>query len=108
MTIQITTTADKKQVLEEIAKKLLEERLIGCAQIIGPVKSIYWWEGKIVEEEEFLCFMKTKAELFDAVKDMIKDLHPYEVPEIIGIKAEMVSRDYELWLENETKNKPND
>jgi periplasmic divalent cation tolerance protein len=103
MTIQITTTADNKKVLEDIARSLLEERLIACAQILGPIKSIYWWKGDIVEEEEFLCIMKTRLELFEKVKSKIKALHPYEVPEIVGTNLDALSEDYKTWLQNETK-----
>jgi len=103
MTIQITTTADNKKVLEDIARSLLEERLIACAQILGPIKSIYWWKGDIVEGEEFLCIMKTRLELFEKVKSKIKALHPYEVPEIVGTNLDAISEDYKTWLQNETK-----
>jgi periplasmic divalent cation tolerance protein len=103
MAIQITTTADNKKVLEDIARSLLEERLIACAQILGPIKSIYWWKGDIVEEEEFLCIMKTRLELFEKVKSKIKALHPYEVPEIVGTNLDALSEDYKTWLQNETK-----
>ena len=107
MTVQVTTTADKKEILEKIARNLLEERLIACAQIVGPVKSIYWWRGKIEEDEEFLCIMKTKLELFDLVERKIKELHPYEVPEIVGTNIVAISEDYEVWLKEETKNRMN-
>jgi periplasmic divalent cation tolerance protein len=103
MTIQITTTADNRKVLEDIARSLLEERLIACAQILGPIKSIYWWKGDIVEGEEFLCIMKTRLELFEKVKSKIKVLHPYEVPEIVGTNLDALSEDYKTWLQNETK-----
>lgn len=103
MVIQVTTTADKKEILEKIAKDLLEKRLIACAQISGPIKSIYWWKGEIVEDEEFICTMKTKEEVFNHVKERIKELHPYEVPEIVGTKLENTSSDYEMWVEEVTK-----
>lgn len=107
MIIQITTTADKKEILEEIARSLLKERLIACAQIIGPIKSIYWWENQLVEDQEFLCIMKTRSQFFGLVEEKIKKLHPYRVPEIVATSLDTVSKDYEVWLENETKNRSN-
>lgn len=101
MVIQVLTTGDKRDALEAIAKNLLEEKLIACAQIVGPIKSMYWWKGEIAEDEEYLCIMKTKDELFHLVEEKIRKLHPYEVPEIVAVRADFVSKNYESWLTNE-------
>ncbi len=103
MKIQIITTADKKETMEKIAKTLVEEKLAACAQILGPIKSIYWWEGKVVEDEEFICIIKSKADLYGEIEKRIREIHPYEVPEIIGTVLDFVSKDYEDWLEAHTK-----
>ncbi len=101
--IQITTTTDKKREAEDIAKKLIEKRLVSCAQILGPIKSIYWWKGRIEESEEWMIFFKTKKGLFKKVESAIKEIHSYEVPEIIAVPILEGSKDYLNWIESETQ-----
>lgn len=99
--IKVVTTSDKREVLERIARDLLSKKLVACVQILGPMKSIYLWKGDIVEDEEYLCIMKTKDELSERVEEEIKRNHNYETPEIIVVKVDRSSKDYERWLEEE-------
>ena len=101
--IQVQFTIDDKTLAEEIAEKLLEEKLAACVQILGPMTSIYRWKNNIDEEQEFLCLIKTKSDLFDKLKKEIKSLHPYEVPEIIAIECSEVDDRYYSWLINSLK-----
>ena len=101
--IQVTTTTDRREEAEDIAKRLVEKRLVSCAQIFGPIKSIYWWKGNIEETKEWMIFFKTKRKLFKEVESAIKELHSYEVPEIIAVPIVEGSRDYLKWIEEETQ-----
>ena len=78
-------TTSSKSEAEKIAHTLLEERLIACANVFGPVSSSFWWQGKIDNAEEYLIFMKTEENLFEKLVERVKQLHSYEVPEIIAL-----------------------
>ena len=101
--IQVFTTTEKKEDAKKIAKALAEKRLAGCIQIVGPIGSIYWWKDKVETAEEWLCFIKSKKSLYDELEKVIKEIHPYEVPEIIAMPIVRGSKDYLEWLKNELK-----
>ena len=101
--IQVITTVSERSDAEKITRKLLEERLAACVQIIGPITSSYWWRGKIETEEEWLCFIKSNETHYDAVEKNIKEVHPYEVPEIIALPIITGFPDYLAWLNGELK-----
>lgn len=97
----IITTCEEVQA-EEIADCLLKEGLVACVNVIGPVKSKYRWEGKIETENECLLLMKTRDELVRLAKRKIKEVHSYQVPEIISLEAEEVNPQYLAWVEKVT------
>jgi len=99
----ITTTFEGRADAEKMASALLEKRLIACAQISGPVSSSYWWQGKIVSSEEYLLVMKSDESLYDVLEQCIRELHPYETPEIIATVIKHLSEDYRQWLEKELR-----
>lgn len=101
--IQVFTTTEKKEDAEKIAKVLIERRLAGCIQIVGPIVSTYWWKNNVETAEEWLCFIKSKKTLYDELEKAIKEIHPYEIPEIIAIPIVCGSKDYLEWLKNELK-----
>ena len=103
--IQVVTTAEKKEDAEKIAKILVEKRLAGCVQIIGPIKSTYWWQGNIEIAEEWLCVIKTRKALYEELEKSIQEIHPYETPEILTVPIDEGNRDYLEWLDNELKKK---
>ena len=96
--ILIMVTASSREEAEKIATTLLERKLIACANILGPVSSRFWWQGKIDSAEEYMIFMKTKRELFDQVADNVKQLHSYEVPEIIALPIVEGAKSYLEWI----------
>jgi periplasmic divalent cation tolerance protein len=100
--IQIITTIDSKDKIEKIGRHLLERRLVSSVQIIGPIKSIYWWKGKIEEAEEWACVMKSKKSLYTSIEKEIKKLHTYELPEIIAIDIDNALSEYTNWVLSET------
>ena len=103
MSIQITTTNDDLQELELIAQQLIDQRLAACCQIIGPITSIYRWKEKIEESTEWMCLIKTTAELYDAVETAIQAQHHYDEPEIIATKIERGSPGYLAWIAENTR-----
>ena len=62
--IQVVTTAEKREDAEKIARAVVEKRLAGCVQILGPVTSIYWWKGNVETAEEWQCVMKSRSDLY--------------------------------------------
>ena len=99
--IQLYTTVETKEDAEKISRRVVEKRVAACAQIIGPIESTYWWEGKIERAEEWLCVMKSRNELYQALEKTVKEIHPYEVPEILAIPIYAGNPSYLEWLDGE-------
>ena len=79
-------------------KGFVEERLAACVNVISGCKSVYRWEGKLVEEGEALIIIKTRVGLFGRLETRIGELHSYDVPEIIGVELAAVSDGYREFL----------
>ena len=101
--VQIVTTAETKEDATGIAKEMVRQRLAACAQVVGPIQSTYWWKEKIESSEEWLCLMKSRKDLFPEIERAIKDIHTYEVPEIIAIPIQTGHQPYLKWMEGELK-----
>ena len=97
--ILVTVTTANKTEAEKIAHALLNERLIACANIIGPAHSLFLWQGKIESAEEHVILMKTRKNLFHKISEKVKALHSYEVPEIIAIPIVEGFKPYIEWLQ---------
>ena len=102
-TIQVLTTTETKDDAQKIAQVLLEKRLAGCVQIVGPVASNYWWEGQITGSEEYLCVIKSRDDLFPQLEKAIQEIHPYDVPEILAVPVVAGSQAYLEWLNKELR-----
>ncbi len=96
--IVMVTTPSKEEALK-IVRRLLDDRLIACANIVDHVSSLFWWEDKIDEATEFLVVMKSREELFQRLSQRVKELHSYQVPEIIAIPIMAGSQSYLNWLD---------
>ena len=90
MLVLVTTTLPTEEAAEILATQLVEEKLAACVQIAGPIESTYLWEGAIERAEEWYCHCKAPAEKRDALIARIKELHPYEIPEIVAVRADAV------------------
>ena len=100
--IQIVTTTATQDDAREIAAALVERRLAGCVQIVGPIESFYRWNGKTETATEWQCLIKTRTELLSSVEQAIGAIHKYEVPEIIALRIIDGSELYLHWLKTET------
>lgn len=98
--IQVITTTEKKTDAEKIAEVLVEKKLAGCVQIIGPISSIYWWEGKMERADEWLCLIKTTKTMYEDLESAIRKIHPYKVPEILAIPVVAGNKNYLSWLDS--------
>lgn len=98
--IVVMVMAANREEAKKIAHCLLNEKLIACANISGPVHSLFWWAGKIEEAEEYVILMKTRADLFKRLSERVKALHSYEVPEIIALPITEGFKPYIEWLNN--------
>jgi periplasmic divalent cation tolerance protein len=101
--IVVSTTVENKADAERLASILIERRLVACAQISSPLTSMYRWQGKIVTAEEFLLTLKTRKSLYETVAQVLRQEHPYQVPEVICQEVEMVDERYSSWITEETK-----
>lgn len=83
---------------EPLVERLLEERLIGCANIVPGVRSLYVWKGEICRDEEVVLFMETTSEQAGAATQRLRELHSYDVPKIVVLDPMDVDADYRVWL----------
>jgi len=99
----ILSTASSRKEAEKISGILLKKKLIACANIIYPVTSFFWWQGKREKSREALLIIKTVASRFSEVEKYIRQYHSYTVPEIIGWTIEAGSAPYLQWLRSSVR-----
>jgi len=86
------------EAAEALAEQIVETRLAACVQILPQMTSIYWWEGKVEKEPEFLLLIKTLPEKWGELLDFITENHSYKIPEIVSIDIDKLSPSYGNWL----------
>jgi periplasmic divalent cation tolerance protein len=96
--IVVYVTAGSLAEADRLAQGLVEERLAACVNRIGPIQSVYRWEGKVEQSEEQLLIIKTERGLFSALEKRVRELHSYSVPEIVALPIIDGSQDYLRWL----------
>jgi len=94
----IFSTASSEEQAASIARTLVEERLAACVNIVGPIRSIYRWRDTIEDDREFLMLIKTRATLYIKVEKRIRELHSYEVAEVISTSIDRGSPPYVKWM----------
>jgi len=99
----VLSTCGSEEEADRIAQHLVENRLAACVNVIPQVKSIYRWQGKVESAQESLLLVKTTHEKFSQVRDAIRGLHSYELPECIAIPIEDGSSAYLQWIEENAK-----
>ena len=98
----VLTTAPNAEVGGLIARGLVEERLAACVNVIQGVRSIYRWEDEVQDDAEVVLVIKTRADRCEALAARIKDLHPYDLPEVLMLPAVGGSAPYLAWIRTET------
>ncbi|MCL2157275.1 MAG: divalent-cation tolerance protein CutA [Methanobrevibacter sp.] len=102
MAIVYITTSNEKEALK-IGTYIVKERLAACSNIISNMKSVYWWEGNLENDEEAILILKTVEEKVDEIIIKVKEIHSYENPCIIAIPIIKASNSYLNWLKGEIK-----
>jgi len=100
--VVVLVTAPSKDVGREIGQTLLERRLAACINVVPAVESLYVWQGEVCDDEEVLLVIKTTAAAFDALVTAVRNVHPYDVPEIIALPIAAGFQDYLDWISEST------
>jgi periplasmic divalent cation tolerance protein len=100
--IVVFITSPKEDEAAKIAQALVETRLAGCINIIRNIRSVYRWQDKIEDDTEVLMIAKTQKHLFESLVRKVRELHSYEVPEIVAMPIVEGSEDYLKWLNDVT------
>jgi periplasmic divalent cation tolerance protein len=98
----ILTTTGSQEEADKIAHALVERRLAACVNIVPQIGSVYRWQGKVETAQEWLLLIKTEAELYERVRDALKELHSYDLPECIMLEVTAGSQEYLDWITQNT------
>lgn len=101
--IIIFITASSEEEAQKIAIALVNEKLVACVNIIPGIRSIYWWEDKVCQEDEVMLIAKSTQSLFPSIMNRVKSLHSYQVPEIISFPISEGLPEYLNWIGEVTK-----
>lgn len=100
---QVTTTIDSAEAAEELARGMVSARLAACVQIVGPIRSVYRWEGAVQADAEWQCVVKTTTARVDALVEHLVEHHGYDVPEVLVTPITGGNPTYLSWLDDETR-----
>ena len=100
--ILVFATFNTKETALKISKSLLKQRVVACYSML-PVKSAWWWKGKIIDDKGPFVIYKTKDTNFPKIEAYINKHSGYEIPEIIAVKASRVNQPYLKWIGTETR-----
>lgn len=99
--IVVFSTAGSAEEAEKIARRLVEDRLAACVNVIKEIRSFYRWQGKIEDAAEWLLVIKSSRERFEALRSAVEKLHSYDVPEVIALPVVEGARNYLNWMDSE-------
>jgi len=94
----VLVTGPDMETLVSLARTLLAERLIACANVVGGVRSIFRWQGEVAEEDEALAILKTTEPRLAALRARVLELHPYDVPEFLALPVSVGAEAYLDWV----------
>lgn len=94
----VLVTAPSEEVAMSMARSLLDEGRISCANIIPKIRSVYRWKGEVCDEAEVLMVLKAPSEIFEVLRARIVELHPYETPEVLRLEVAEGHRPYLDWV----------
>jgi periplasmic divalent cation tolerance protein len=98
----VFVTTPNEESAAAIGRTLVQERLAACANLVGPIRSIYRWQDNVEDAAEYLLIIKTRSSLCAQLEKRVKELHSYEVPEIIAVKIDRGSPPYLAWVHEST------
>jgi periplasmic divalent cation tolerance protein len=101
--MQVVTTVDSEEAAAQLARGITGARLAACVQIVGPIKSVYWWQGELEEAREWQLIIKTTTARIAELEDYIKENHSYDTPEITATVISGGSYEYLDWITAETR-----
>jgi periplasmic divalent cation tolerance protein len=101
--IVVFSTCGSAGEAERLARRVVDERLAACVNVISPVRSFYRWKGVVEDSAEWLLVIKSSRGLFEALRAALESAHTYEVPEVIAIPVVEGSPNYLSWIEQELK-----
>jgi periplasmic divalent cation tolerance protein len=101
--VVVLVTAGSADEGARIGRTLVEERLAACVNVVGPMRSIYRWEGAVEDAEEWLLVLKARAADFAALEARVRALHSYAVPEVLALPVYGGAAAYLAWLDEATK-----
>src|SRR5687768_6228888 len=104
--VQVSTTLPDEATAQQLGRQLVEERLAACAQAMGPISSTYWWQGQIEQAQEWYCHLKTTTATSPELSRRLRELHPYEVPEIIVVEIREGDASYLKWIRETVQPSP--
>ena len=104
----IVTSVGTEQQAVEISEELIARRLATCVNIVPCLRSIYRWKGKVCEDTEYLLLIKTPARLFEEVSAAIRELHSYELPEILAVPVDRAEAAFHEWVVRMVEGSPDD
>lgn len=99
MFLQVTTTTDSLEAARSLARSAVEARLAACAQISGPIESVYRWQGAVEQAQEWTVGFKVRSLGYEMLENHIKQHHSYSVPEIVATPISQGNPAYLSWVE---------
>ena len=99
--VVFTTVASDEEAVTFI-RTLLDRRLIACGTLFPGARSLYRWQGKVADEREVVIMLKTRSARLDSLREAFTELHPYKVPELLGLPVEAGLEKYLEWINGET------
>lgn len=96
--IVVLVTVPSREVGERMGRILVSEGIVACVNVVGPIRSIYAWDGQVMEDDEHLLLIKTRRECFGALEGRVRALHTYAVPEVLALEVLAGSAPYVDWL----------
>jgi len=100
--IVVIVTCPNRAEADEIARQLVEDRLVACVNVAGRIYSFFRWEGDVARETEYMLLMKTTRDRFERLAERVKELHSYDVPEVIALPIIAGNDEYLDWVRRST------
>lgn len=101
--VEVRITAPDERTTERLARTLLEQQLAACVQAMGPIASLYSWQGEVHRDAEWLLLAKTVASAFPRLCEVVQEVHPYDVPEILAVPVSHALPPYGEWVMRHTR-----